>query len=150
MQPVEALQEIIAAAEKRGLVAPTQEERDRLAQADQICRSFLDAVAPAPIARFHCYVTVEGIGPKSKLGLGDFTVSGLTIPSIKNGLIGLSMEKVSVYVRLWERHQQGSEMLSGYQGQTKCLQFRNWLADIDRWEAERPQQQIEVGRGPQG
>lgn len=144
MQPVEALQTTIDLAlnahERDTSIGGEQDKYDQ--EAIEICRSFLDAATP--IARFQCYVTIEKIDKKSKLGLGDYTVCGLTIPAIKNGLIGLSMEKVSVYVRLWERHQEGSEMLSGYQGDTKCLQFRSWLAEIDRFEIERsPMQAIE-------
>jgi hypothetical protein len=59
--------------------------------------------------------------------------AGLDIPSIKNGLIGLSMEPVSVYIQLWEHREEGKfDMVCGYQGQTKNLGFRNWLRDIDR------------------
>jgi hypothetical protein len=151
MQPVEALRRTIDRARGAGdgrSIDPDDIEEKKDQEALGICEAFFEAALP--VARFQCMVTIEGIGPKSKLGLGDYTVCGLTIPAIKNALIGLSMEKVSVYVRLWERHQQGSEMLSGYQGQTKCLQFRNWLADIDRWEAERARPELEVGRGPQG
>ena len=84
-------------------------------------------------------VTVEGIDKGSKLGLGDYTICSTTISGIKNGLIGLSMEPVSVYVRLWERFDDTAEMLSGYQGKTKCMAFRSWLADIDRFWVEREQ-----------
>jgi hypothetical protein len=146
LQPVEALRLVIGASEKRALVAPTQEERDQLAQAEHMCRAILDAALP--IARFQCMVTIEKIGERSKLGLGDFTVCGLTIPAIRNGLVGLSMEKVTVYARLWERMQEGADMLSGYQGDTKTLGFRNWLKSLDEWEAER-KRTIEVANGPQ-
>ncbi len=135
MQPTEALQSILAAAEKRALVAPTQTERDDLAQAHQLCKSFLDTAVP--LARFRCYVTIESVGPKSRLGLGDFTICGTSIPAIKNGLTGLRMEKVSARILLWELQQEKADMISGYQGDTKTLPYRNWLADIDRHEVER-------------
>lgn len=87
-----------------------------------------------PVARFRAHVTIDKIGPSSKLGLGDFTVCGVSIPSIKNGLIGLSHEGVEVHVSLWEQKAAGADMLSGYQGHSKSRNFRLWLADIDAFE----------------
>lgn len=136
MQATEALQLILEAANKRALVAPTVEERDRLAEAYQLCNSFQNTAVP--LARFRCFVTIEEVDKKSKLGVGDFVVTATSIPGIKNGLVGLSMEKVSVYIQLWEHVEGGKfDMHCGYQGMTKCLAYRNWLADIDRFEVER-------------
>lgn len=137
MQPTEALQRTIDLANDR-LGQDIWEEGDPGVEAVGICKSFLDTAVP--LARFRCYVTVEGLGPKSKLGLGDFTVCGTTIPAIKNGLIGLRMEKVQARILLWELQQDKADMISGYQGDTKTLGFRNWLADIDRHEVERAPQ----------
>lgn len=134
MQPVEALQKTIDLATNR-LDQDIWEEGAPEVEAVAICKTFLDTAVP--IARFRCYVTVEGVGPKSKLGLGDFTVCGTSIPAIKNGLIGLRMEKVHARILLWELQQENADMISGYQGDTKTLGFRNWLADIDRHEVER-------------
>lgn len=139
MQAVEALQVTLKLATERH----DQEiwpEDDRGQEAIELCKSFQNTAVP--LARFRCYVTIEGLNPKSKLGLGDFTICGLTIPSIKNGLIGLRMEKVQARCLLWELKQDGTaDMISGYQGDTKTLGFRNWLADIDRHEPERPEVQ---------
>lgn len=146
MQPTEALQTVIetsrsfaehhCGAELGCGMSPEEEENERrILEAADLCRSFLDTAVP--LARFRCYVTIEGLNPKSKLGLGDFTVCGTSIPAIKNGLIGLSMEKVQARILLWELQQEKADMISGYQGDTKTLGFRNWLADIDRHEVER-------------
>lgn len=90
-----------------------------------------------PLARFRCYVTIEKIGVKSKLGLGNFAISAIEIPAIKNGLIGLSMEPVEVYIQLWEHRDEGKfDMLVGYQGPTKTLGYRNFLKDIDRFQRD--------------
>jgi hypothetical protein len=117
-------------------------------EALKICTDILSVAVP--LARFRCYVTVEKISMsnRSKLGLGDFTIAGLDIPSIKNGLVGLSMEPVSVYVQLWEHREEGKfDMVCGYQGQTKTLGFRNWLKDIDRYNAPRETNHIQVSNG---
>lgn len=108
--------------------------------------SIMDRIkcAALPIARFDCMVSIEGIGAKSKLGLGDYTICSTTISGIKNGLVGLSMEPLTVYIRLWERLAEGAEMLSGYQGETKTLKFRNFLADMDRFFVERNSHQVIV------
>lgn len=87
-----------------------------------------------PVARFRAHVTIDKIGPSSKLGLGDFTVCGTSISSIKNGLIGLSHEGVEVHVSLWEQKAAGADMLSGYQGHSKSKNYRLWLAAIDDFE----------------
>ena len=152
----EALQRVLKLADNAGQYyhGGTQEERDAEAvefQRDQeaikICTDILSVAVP--LARFRCFVTVEKVGQKSKLGLGDFTVCGLDISSIKNGLIGLSMEPLSVYIQLWEHREEGKfDMLCGYQGQTKNLGFRNWLKDIDRHNAERPTNAVQVNNGP--
>ena len=150
MQPVDAFRRVIAAAqgaEDGRSIDPSDPEHLKDREAISICQALM--YSALPMARFECMVTVEGIGPGSKLGLGDYTACALTIAGVKNGLVGLSMEKVTVYVRLWERMQQGSEMLSGYQGDTKTLKFRNWLKDIDRWDAERPQPETQVPLVPQ-
>lgn len=136
MQPVEALRTVIDTTRTAAENWFEDEEARRLKAAD-VCEALLDQAIP--LARFQCYVTVEAIGKKSKLGLGDYTICALTIPGLKNALVGLSMEEVTVYIQLWERMQEGTEMLSGYQGKTKNLGFRNWLADIDRFNAEREQ-----------
>jgi hypothetical protein len=124
------------------------ENLNRDLEAITLCEQILTVAVP--IARFRCYVTVEKVGLKSKLGLGDFAVSGIDISSIKNGLVGLSMEEVSVYIQLWEHREEGKfDMLCGYQGKTKNLGFRNWLKDIDRHQAEKQTNAIQMnGNGP--
>lgn len=143
MQAGNALQRVLASArcylaenlimDQDPALSPEQElDQEAIALCEQIL-----SVA-VPIARFRCFVTVEKVGLKSKLGLGDFTVSAIDIPGIKNGLIGLSMEPVGVYIQLWEHREEGKfDMVCGYQGQTKNLGFRNWLKDIDRHNAPR-------------
>lgn len=115
-------------------------------EAITLCEQILTVAVP--IARFRCYVTVEQVNPKAKIGLGDFAISGIDIAAIKNGLIGLSMEYCNVYIQLWEHREEGKfDMLCGYQGQTKNLGFRNWLKDIDRHNQERPTNVIEQRNG---
>jgi hypothetical protein len=143
----QALQTVLSAARKHALDGDaTLEDKDSFLAALELCEQILTVAVP--IARFRCYATVEKIGLKSKLGLGDFTVTGLDIPAIKNGLVGLSMEMVSVYIQLWEHREEGKfDMVCGYQGQTKNLGFRNWLRDIDRYNAPRETNVIQVANG---
>lgn len=143
----QALQTVLAAARKHAVAEDaTLEDKDAFFSALELCEQILTVAVP--IARFRCYVTVEKIGSKSKLGLGDFTIAGLDIPAIKNGLVGLSMEPLSVYIQLWEHREEGKfDMVCGYQGQTKNLGFRNWLKDIDRHNAPRETNVIQVSNG---
>lgn len=138
MQAIDALRTVIELATEavnKNPQYPRGEEALHLV--DQVSQAAL------PIARFECMVTVEKVGDRSKVGLGDFTICALDVAGLKNGLVGMSMEKMTVYIRLWERFQETNEMLSGYQGETKCLAFRNFLADLDRFQDERqPNQAI--------
>lgn len=141
MQPVEALTRLIQVTDLSIAEAKSQinmedsiiayeVEQNEVAVA--IGQAMLNTALP--VARFRAHVTIDKIGPSSKLGLGDFTVCGVSIPSIKNGLIGLSHEGVEVHVSLWEQKATGADMLSGYQGHSKSRNFRLWLAYIDALE----------------
>lgn len=154
MQASQALQRVLSAAHQvmgeiavldgeTGTPPEAQAEQALDQEAWELCNKILTVAVP--LARFRCFVTIEKVGPKTKLGLGDFTVSGLDISAIKNGLVGLSMEPLSVYVQLWEHREEGKfDMLSGYQGQTKTLGFRSWLRDIDRHNEFKPTNSIEL------
>ena len=143
MQPVEALTRVIALADKElgrvdSILGPVDAEEineedypDQVAVA--ICNTMLNTALP--VARFRAHVTVEDCKTGSRVGLGDFTISATSIDAIKNGMVGLTMEKVTVYASLWEQRATGADMLSGYQGETKTLGFRNWLREIDQYNA---------------
>jgi len=149
LQASQALQTVLAAARSHVEKGDaTLEDKDALFAGLELCEQILTVAVP--IARFRCYVTVEKIGAKAKIGLGDFAVSGIDISSIKNGLIGLSMEEVSVYIQLWEHREEGKfDMLCGYQGKTKNMGFRSWLKDIDRHQQEKQTNSIQMnGNGP--
>ena len=140
MQAVEALTRLIALGDdelKKNSTYGTEAQglsssEEELATAVAVGQAMLNTALP--VARFRAHVTLDKIGPSSKLGLGDFTVCGTSISSIKNGLIGLSHEGVEVHVSLWEQKAAGADMLSGYQGHSKSRNFRLWLADIDDLE----------------
>jgi hypothetical protein len=148
----QALQRVLGIArQNREDVGPPENDQEKTEfahdeEAITLCEQILTVAVP--IARFRCYVTVEQVSPKAKIGLGDYAISGIDIPAIKNGLIGLSMEFCNVYIQLWEHREEGKfDMLCGYQGQTKNLGFRNWLKDIDRHNQERPTNVIEQRNG---
>lgn len=141
MQAVEALTRLIKVTDLAILEAKNQINMEDSILASEVEQNGVAvAVGQAmlntalPVARFRAHVTIDKIGPSSKLGLGDFTVCGTSISSIKNGLIGLSHEGVEVHVSLWEQKAAGADMLSGYQGRSKSRNFRLWLADIDDLE----------------
>lgn len=140
MQPVEALTRLIALGDaelKQNLTYGTDHQElspneEQLSTALAIGQAMLNTAIP--VARFRAHVTIDKIGPSSKMGLGDFTVCGVSIPCIKNGLIGLSHEANEVHVTLWEQKATGADMLSGYQGHSKSKNYRLWLAAIDDFE----------------
>lgn len=141
MQAVEALTRLIKVTDLAILEAKNQINMEDSILASEVEQNGVAvAVGQAmlntalPVARFRAHVTIDKIGPSSKLGLGDFTVCGTSISSIKNGLIGLSHEGVEVHVSLWEQKAAGADMLSGYQGHSKSRNFRLWLAYIDALE----------------
>lgn len=150
MQAVEALTRLIAAgdevASNRRYAAelptdfePATEERQanreyaaQIELAVAVAQAMLNTAIP--VARFRAHVTIDKVGPSSKMGLGDFTVCGVSIPCIKNGLIGLSHEANEVHITLWEQKSTGADMLSGYQGHSKSKNYRLWLSAIDDFE----------------
>lgn len=140
MQPVEALTRLIALGDaelKQNSTYGTDHQElspneEQLSTALAIGQAMLNTAIP--VARFRAHVTIDKIGPSSKMGLGDFTVCGVSIPCIKNGLIGLSHEANEVHVTLWEQKATGADMLSGYQGHSKSKNYRLWLAAIDDFE----------------
>jgi len=140
MQPVEALTRLIALGDaelKQNSTYGTDNpelspNEEQLSTALAIGQAMLNTAIP--VARFRAHVTIDKIGPSSKMGLGDFTVCGVSIPCIKNGLIGLSHEANEVHVTLWEQKATGADMLSGYQGHSKSKNYRLWLAAIDDFE----------------
>lgn len=141
MQATEALTRLIKVTDLAILEAKNQVNMEDSILASEVEQNGIAvAVGQAmlntalPVARFRAHVTIDKIGPSSKLGLGDFTVCGTSISSIKNGLIGLSHEGVEVHVSLWEQKAAGADMLSGYQGHSKSKNFRLWLAAIDDFE----------------
>jgi len=142
MQPVEAITRVLALADKEiartnELFEPGVEEITEETHPDEVALQVIQAMlnTALPVARFRAHVTVEDCASGSRVGLGDFTICGTSIDSIKNGLVGLSMERVIVYASLWEQRATGADMLSGYQGPTKTLGFRNWLREIDQYNA---------------
>lgn len=139
MQASQALQTVLGLARERYSqeIWAVEGERDPQKEAIDWCDKILNTAVP--LARFRAMVTVEKVGPKSKLGVGDFTVCGITISAIKNGLIGLSMEPLDIYLQLWEHRNEdvgGMDMLTGYQGPTKTLAYREFLRDIDRFQRD--------------
>jgi hypothetical protein len=154
LQASQALQTVLGLAREAGQYfqpgKSEEEQRVEFAKREEaisLCEQILTVAVP--IARFRCFVTVEQVSPKAKIGLGDFAISGLDISSIKNGLIGLSMEYCNVYIQLWEHREEGKfDMLCGYQGQTKNLGFRNWLKDIDRHQAEKQTNNVQMPNVP--
>lgn len=141
MQPVEALTRLIQVTD-----LSIAEAKSQINMEDSIIASEVEqnevavAIGQAmlntalPVARFRAHVTIDKIGPSSKMGLGDFTVCGVSIPCIKNGLIGLSHEANEVHITLWEQKSTGADMLSGYQGHSKSKNYRLWLSAIDDFE----------------
>ncbi len=140
MQGSEALTRLIAIADRFHETmqdAQSKEERDQFEQG-QLAVSVAQAMlnTALPIARFRCHVTIDKVKEGSKIAPGDdFTVCGTSVKAIKNGLVGLAMEAIEVHASLWEQRPTGADMISGYQGSTKTMQYRLWLKEIEAWNA---------------
>lgn len=141
MQAIEALTFLIQQADEelsknstRYNEHPEQSDHERqLELAASVCQAMLNVALP--VARFRCFVSVEEVTGKTKFGLGEFTISATSIDGIKLGIAALQMEALKVHATLWEQRATGADMLNGYQGYTKTLGFRNWLKQIDQFEA---------------
>lgn len=112
-----------------------------------------------PIARFRLHVTVDEdqVTPKKlktkNMKVEDilpvreeFTVCGVSIQAVRQGIMALSAIKANVQVTLWEQRATGADMVSGFQGSTKTIQYRSWLKEIMKYNA--PQQKTEIPQAP--
>jgi len=150
MQPVEAINRLIAESDSRRNAfqekSPDSEEWtdgdkawiEELGVALAVCQAMLNTAIP--VSRFRCFVEVDEEQPPRKGAdpeeiRQEFTVCGVTIGSVMGGLVGLQRLKTNVRITLWEQRSTGADMISGYQGATKTLQYRNWLKSLPELEA---------------
>lgn len=104
-----------------------------------------------PIARFRIHVTVDTIQP-AKRGREqvdireEFTVCGVSVQAVRQGILALTTVDAAVQVSLWEQRATGADMVSAFQGRTKTIHYRSWLKQILAFNA--PQQKTEIPQAP--
>lgn len=151
MQAVEALTRLLAIAdihlkEERYRRAgseleeggPEMDEMDRREIAVSICHAMLNTAIP--VARFRAFVEVDDVQPKrSKMQeeravLHEFTICAVDMDGIMSGLIGVTAVPTNVRLTIWEQRADGADMISGYQGQTKTMKYRQFLQGLKALE----------------
>lgn len=140
MNGAEALSFLILNADQRIGQDPaplTEAENEQLKLAVAICTAILNTALP--VARFRVHVSVDTKtwdkkGKPSGSVHDEFTVSGVTIQACRQGIAALKDEIVECQVTLWEQRATGAEMLSGFQGKTKTIEYRKWLKQIDQFQ----------------
>jgi hypothetical protein len=147
MQAVEALTRLLAIADthlqqercrraspdlEEG--GPEMDEMDRREIAVSICHAMLNTAIP--VARFRAFVEVDDLQPKrskvqeERAVLHEFTVCAVDMDGIMSGLIGVSSIPTNVRLTIWEQRPDGADMISGYQGQTKTMKYRQFLRGL--------------------
>lgn len=156
MQAVEALTILIRtgdevasnrryAAELPEADFPTSADRDaqrneaeQISLASTICQAMLNTALP--VARFRAFIEVDNEQPKrSKFQESvavhqEFTVCSVDMSGIISGLWGVTHIPTNVKITVWEQRADGADMISGYQGQTKTMKYRQFLRGLKALE----------------
>src|SRR3546814_11614036 len=64
----------------------------------------------------------------------EFTVCAVDMDGIMSGLLGVTAIPTNVRVTIWEQRADGADMISGYQGQTKTMKYRQFLQGLKALE----------------
>lgn len=142
MQAAEAITLLIHEADcvlKADIYTDDPDYREKIELSVAVSTAMLNSMIP--VARYRVFVEVDPDQPKPKKGdkatiytHSEFTLCATGILDIKNGLIGLTLAKTAVRVSLWEQRPTGADMISGYQGLTKTLKYRQWLEGLTSLE----------------
>lgn len=138
MQAAEALTRLIAMGDELLGLHPSQrpanEDKEREELAITIAQAMLNSMIP--VARYRVHVEIDAEQPLRKSAEDaravheEFTACATQMHGILGALIGITMTKTNVRVSLWEQRPTGADMISGYQGPTKCLAYKTWLQEI--------------------
>ena len=149
MQAIEALTRLLSIADihltaerlRRGELeegGPEIDEMDRKEIAVSICQAMLNTAIP--VARYRAFVQVDDVQPKrtphqaGRAVEHEFTVCAVDMGGILSGLIGVTAVPTNVRVTIWEQRADGADMISGYQGQTKTMKYRQFLQGLKALE----------------
>lgn len=140
MQASEALQRLI------GLVDELHQtfEGDPIPEDDltavAVCQAMLNAMIP--VARYRAYVEIDPADQQPKRTKEqqkravhhEFVISSIPMDGIIAGLVGVTNIPTKCKISVFEQEAQGAKMISGYQGETKCQQYRLWLESLKALE----------------
>lgn len=117
---------------------PELDEMDRKELAVSICQAMLNTAIP--VARYRAFVEIDDYQPKrtrvqeDRAVLHQFTVCAVDMDGILSGLIGVTSLPTNVRLTIWEQRADGADMISGYQGQTKTMKYRQFLQGLKALE----------------
>lgn len=117
---------------------PEMDEMDRKEVAVSICQAMLNTAIP--VARYRAFVEIDDYQPKRTAAQKDrevlhqFTVCAVDMDGILSGLIGVTSLPTNVRLTIWEQRADGADMISGYQGQTKTMKYRQFLQGLKALE----------------
>lgn len=117
---------------------PELDEMDRKEVAVSICQAMLNTAIP--VARYRAFVEVDDVQPKrtkvqaERAVRHEFTVCAVDMDGILSGLIGVTTVPTNVRLTIWEQRADGADMISGYQGQTKTMKYRQFLQGLKALE----------------
>lgn len=117
---------------------PEMDEMDRKEVAVSICQAMLNTAIP--VARYRAFVEIDDYQPKrtatqrDRAVLHEFTVCAVDMDGILSGLVGVTSLPTNVRLTIWEQRPDGADMISGYQGQTKTMKYRQFLQGLKALE----------------
>lgn len=155
MQAVEALTRLLAIADTHLSVERLRradleeggselDEMDRKEIAVSICQAMLNTAIP--VARYRAFVQVDEVQPKRTAYQSqqavehEFTTCAVNMDGILSSLIGVTAIPTNVRVTIWEQRADGADMVSGYQGQTRTMKYRQFLQGLKALETIPPVQ----------
>ena len=137
MQAPEALQRLISIADQRNdgaSVDPNGESEKEAEVAIAVCQAMLNAMIP--VARYRAFVEIDQEQPKrtkeqdKRAVHHEFVISTVPMEGLIAGLVGITNIPTNCKITVFEQEAHGAKMISGYQGQSKCQQYRVWLDSL--------------------
>jgi hypothetical protein len=147
MHPAEALQFLVAEADAKLSLNSSRGTEHYERTEHEIQLDLASAVATAmlnsmiPVARFRAFIEIDDVQPKrskseeERAPFHEFVVCSVSMAGIASGLLGVTNVKTNTRITVWEQRQTGADMISGYQGETKCFNYRAWVKGLPSLEA---------------
>jgi hypothetical protein len=151
MQPTEAMQHLLSLADHQlknlddaekhnkpehedfqTCAALILTQREQLSTATAVVTAMLNTALP--VARYRVFVEVAHVHKKmsdlNAVTVGEYTLCGVNMSQVKNGLAGLYAADADVRITVFEQRADGADMVEGYEGFTRSHGYRAWYRNL--------------------